>query len=81
MKQWLYALIFRVPFTIDRIENQWVIVEWANMALTTIWKGHFPLLPQEGKKGIANIWLCHDPQTIIIGNDPLTFILKFLDFF
>ena len=72
MKQLLYALILRIPFTIDRIEDQWAIVEWANMALSTIWNGHFPELPQEGQNGIANLWLCNDPKIEIINRDPLT---------
>ena len=63
MKQWIYALILRIPFTIDRIEDQWVIVEWANMALSTIWKGHFPENPREGEKGIAK--LCVDHQITV----------------
>ena len=71
MKHWFLAFIFRLPFTIDRIEGQWVIVEWANMALTTIWEGHFPTIPIEGRMGMLTLWICQKSNTAIINNAPL----------
>lgn len=71
MSRWFMAITLRLTFTIDRIENSWVIVEWANMAITSIWKGHLPFKPKEGDRGVINLWICRNDRNLAIANDPL----------
>ena len=71
MRHLIYTLILKIPFTIDRIEGSWVIVEWANMALTTVCEDHFPSPPKEGQKGHVKIWMCNKSNGNIINQDPI----------
>ena len=48
-----------------------MVVEWANQAFTSIWKGHFPHTPKEGEKGFVTLWICREPRGKALSADPL----------
>ena len=60
MKNILFAFFVQFRFTIDRIENGWLIAEWDNQALTTLWKGH--VVKTFEKSNVK--WMNQDPLMI-----------------
>ena len=71
MKNILFVFIVQFRFTIDRIENGWLIAEWDNQALTTLWKGHVVNTFEEGEQGIATLKTCEKSNVKWMNQDPL----------
>ena len=84
MTLWAFPIITTLWFVVDRIEGNYAIVEWDNMALSAI---HSSLLPPQIKEGsrlklilhpspLGNGYVTHNDPCILQGHYPLVIPIK-----
>ena len=84
MTLWAFPIITTLWLTVDRIEGDYAIVEWENMALSSI---HSTLLPKDTKEGsrlklmlhpspLGKGYAVHNDPCILQGASPLIIPIK-----
>ena len=84
MTLWAFPMLTTLWLIVDRIEGDYTIVEWENMALSSV---HSSLLPRETKEGsrlkltllpspLGDWYAVHNDPSILQGNHPLIIPIK-----
>lgn len=70
MSFWHFPLISKLLLTVDRIEGDYVILEWENMALSSLHLSMLPFLPLEGMRLELSLYPTPFGNTFAINEDP-----------
>lgn len=70
MSYWHFPLMTKLLVIIDRIEGDYAILEWDNLALSSLHISMIPFEPKEGMRLLLKLYPTPLGNTYAIGEDP-----------